>query len=98
MQNKNTGLIICFTNGNPLIDKPLSVTSPNGETKQFTHLMTYCSTEDNIYDQINNYIEYNVYEYVDMLKKSNPKLRIDLTKTAGHIYSGKMANLFNTLS
>ena len=98
--NKNKGLIICFKNGsNDASSKPkLHVRDKNGIVKIYPKLTVYCSDDNLVYDNLNDYNGYDFFKYLDMLKELNDELRIDMNKTAGHIFSGTMAEVINSLT
>lgn len=97
-ENKNTGLIICFRNGDGKKDPPLRVKSPRGSYRWYNHLVVYCDTNHRVFDDINGYHDTDFFGYLSSLKETNSNLNIDMSKTAGHIFSGKMTELFNELS
>ena len=43
-----------------------------------------------VYDDLNGYPECNVYDYLNMLRENNPKLRIDPTMYVGKPWDKKI--------
>jgi len=90
------GAVIGLKNGNCFVDGGLNVIGKDGIKRNFMTLTIYCS-DDMVFDTVNGFVGTDLYEYIEMLKQWNPKLRMDVTMFIGTAWSDKSAALFNWL-
>lgn len=74
--------ILCLKNGHTFYDRPLKVTAKDGHTYYYGGC-TVVLCGDKVFDPENGYIGMDINEYMLMLKKDNPLLRMDDTLTYG---------------
>lgn len=91
------GIVIGLKNGNAFVDGGLKVKGADGTWRTFMCLGVFCD-DDKAYDTINGYEGMDMYEYIDMLKEWNPRLRMDTTMPQGTPWSDKCADLMNYLA
>lgn len=96
--NPYRGAVVGLKNGNCFIDGGLNVIGKDGIKRNFMTLTIYCDVDDTVWDDVNGYTGMNVYEYIEMLKKNNPKLRMDMTMFIGTPWTDEAAKLFDWLS
>lgn len=93
-QNNEKGIIATFKNGNAFIDGGINIVDSNGDIHNYMAYPVYMN-DDKIYDSEHGYDGTSVYEYLHMLSKNNPKLRIDLTMTMGTPWDKKIEYWLN---
>lgn len=96
LKNGCTGMVLGLKNGNAYTDGGLNVTDKSGVTRNFMCLNIYCNN-DKVYDDINGYTGENLYDYIDMLSKDNPKFRIDTATHIGCPWNEKSEKMFSEL-
>ena len=74
--------ILCLKNGHVSYDRPLKVVAKDGNTYYYGGC-TIVICGDKVFDPENGYIGMDINEYMLMLKKDNPLLRMDDTLTYG---------------
>ena len=74
--------VLCLKNGHTFYDRPLKVLAKDGNTYYYGSC-TVVLCKDKVFDPENGYIGMDINEYMLMLKKDNPLLRMDDTLTYG---------------
>lgn len=74
--------VLCLKNGHVYWDRPLKVTAKDGSTYYYGGC-TVVIYENKVFDPENGYLGMDINEYMLMLKKDNPLLRMDPTLTYG---------------
>lgn len=95
--NGFTGIVITLKNGNAFLDGGINIPTKDGKINNYMAYPVYMNN-DKVYDERNNYDGMDCYEYLDMLSKRNPKLRIDLTMSQGIPWNEKITEKLNYLS
>lgn len=96
-ENNCEGLIVCFKNGHAFLDGGINIKTPSGEINNYLAYHVYMNNNI-VYDKLNGYPECDVYEYLDMLRECNPKLRIDPTQLCGTPWDKRIEYWLNKLN
>lgn len=87
--NGAEGLIVGFKNGNAFLDGGINIKTPSGDVNNYMAYPVYMNNNI-VYDDLNGYPECDVYDYLNMLRENNPKLRIDPTMYVGKPWDKKI--------
>ena len=97
LENGCNGFVITLKNGNAFLDGGINIPTKDGKINNYMAYPVYMR-DDKVYDERNGYEEMDCYEYLDILAKKNPKLRMDCTMSHGIPWNEKFANKLNQLS